>query len=103
MFKVGGLWVSPVEVEGVLLTHPAVLECAVVGLPDAQAMIKPKAFIRLREGYGAGNDLLRELLRHCSETLAAYKCPRWIDFVMELPKTATGKIQRYKLRVEGNN
>lgn len=100
MFKVGGLWVSPVEVESVLLTHPAVLECAVVGLPDPQAMIKPKAFIRLRSGYVAETDLLRALLRHCSETLAAYKCPRWVAFVAELPKTATGKIQRYKLRAE---
>lgn len=100
MFKVGGLWVSPVEVESVLLTHPAVLECAVVGLPDAQAMMKPKAFIRLRPDHNAGNELLRDLLQHCGTQLATHKCPRWVDFVEELPKTATGKIQRYKLRTE---
>ena len=103
MFKVGGLWVSPVEVESVLLTHPAVLECAVVGWPDAQAMLKPKALIKLREGRSASNDLLRDLLRHCGESLAAYKCPRWVEFVTELPKTATGKIQRYKLRIGETN
>ena len=100
MFKVGGLWVSPVEVESALVSHPAVMECAIVGLPDAQAMIKPKAFIRLQAGYAPGNELLRELLRHCGAQIAAYKCPRWVDFVEELPKTATGKIQRYKLRTE---
>ena len=100
MFKVGGLWVSPVEVESVLLSHPAVLECAVVGAVDPQALMKPKAFIRLRDGYGVGNTLLRDLLQHCGAQLAAHKCPRWIDFVEELPKTATGKIQRYKLRAE---
>ena len=98
MLKVGGLWVSPVEVESALLSHPAVLECAVVGLPDAQEMTKPKAFIRLREGYAPDTALLRDLLRHCGEKLPAHKCPRWVDFVEELPRTATGKIQRYKLR-----
>lgn len=100
LFKVGGLWVSPVEVESALLTYPAVLECAVVGLPDAQALIKPKAFIRLREGYEPGTALLRELLQHCGAHLPAYKVPRWVEFVEELPRTATGKKQRYKLRAE---
>lgn len=103
MFKVGGLWVSPVEVENLLLTHPAVLECAVVGLPDAQTLTKPKAFIHLREGYATVSDLLNDLLDHCSESLPDYKCPRWIDFVTELPRTATGKIQRYKLRTKENS
>lgn len=103
MFKVGGLWVSPVEVESVLLTHPAVLECAVVGQPDTQALLKPKALIRLRDSDSAGNTLRRDLLQHCGAQLAAYKCPRWIEFVEELPKTATGKIQRYKLRSEEKN
>ncbi len=98
MFKVGGLWVSPVEVEGVLACHPAVLECAVVGLPDAQEMVRPKAFVHLRDGQTPGPALLRDLLRHCGEKLAPYKCPRWVDFVPELPRTVTGKIQRYKLR-----
>lgn len=100
LFKVGGLWVSPVEVEGVLLRHPAVLECAVVGLPDALSLVKPKAIIRLRPAYQAGDQVRHDLLRHCGAQLAAYKCPRWVDFVEELPKTATGKIQRYKLRTE---
>ncbi len=98
LFKVGGLWVSPVEVESVLISHPAVLECAVVGWRDAQGLLKPKAFLRLREGYTTGTDGIRDLLRHCSKQLAAHKCPQWLEFVEELPKTATGKIQRYKLR-----
>ena len=98
MLKVGGLWVSPVEVESCLISHPAVLECAVVGQADQAGLIKPKAFICLNEGVSSDNTLIRDLLRHCAETLATYKCPRWIEFVTELPKTATGKIQRYKLR-----
>lgn len=97
-FKVGGLWVSPVEVESVLLRHPAVLECAVVGVPDTQGLFKPKASVQLTEGYTSGTELLRDLLQHCSQQLTAHKCPQWIDFVTDLPKTATGKIQRYKLR-----
>lgn len=100
MFKTGGLWVSPVEVEGVLARHPAVAECAVVGWPDSQATTRAKAFIRLHEGYAPEPALLRDLLRHCGEHLAAYKCPRWVEFVGELPRTATGKIQRYRLRPE---
>ena len=98
MLKVGGLWVSPVEVESALTNHPAVLECAVVAQRDQQEMVKPKAFICLHEGYVPSNDLVRDLLRHCANHLAKHKCPRWVDFVNELPKTATGKIQRYKLR-----
>lgn len=98
MMKVGGLWVSPVEVEGVLTSHPAVLECAVVAQQDAQGMVKPKAYIVLHEGYAPSTDLLRTLLRHCGDQLAAHKCPFWIDFVETLPKTATGKTQRFKLR-----
>lgn len=97
-FKVGGLWVSPVEVESVLTSHPAVLECAVVGQADPQGVLKPKAFIRLNEGYSAANDLVRAVLSHCDKQLAAHKVPYWVEFVPELPKTATGKIQRYKLR-----
>lgn len=100
MLKVGGLWVSPVEVESVLTSHPAVLECAVVGQQDKQEMVKPKAFICLHEGVMPSNDLMRDLLRHCKNHLAAHKCPRWVEVVTELPKTATGKIQRYKLRAE---
>lgn len=100
LFKVGGLWVSPVEVESVLTSHPAVMLCAVIGQQDTQQMVKPKAFISLAEGYTASTDLMRDLLTHCGKELAAYKCPRWFEFVADLPKTATGKIQRYKLRAE---
>ncbi len=98
MLKVGGIWVSPVEVESALLSHPAVLECAVVGKADRADLIKPQAFVVLKEGYGASDELARELMNHCREKMAEYKRPRWIEFVAELPKTATGKIQRFKLR-----
>ena len=98
MLKVGGIFVSPVEVEGTLVSHAAVLECAVVGLPDATNLIKPKAFIVLKEGYTASEALERELIAYCREKMAEYKRPRWIEFVGELPKTATGKIQRFRLR-----
>jgi benzoate-CoA ligase family protein len=95
MLKVGGIWVSPVEVESALLSHPAVLEVAVVGQADASNLVKPKAFVVLKEGQTATAD---ELIAHCREKMADYKRPRWIEFVSELPKTATGKIQRFKLR-----
>jgi acyl-coenzyme A synthetase/AMP-(fatty) acid ligase len=95
---VGGIWVSPLEVESTLLRHPAVLECAVVGHTDQSDLMKPKAFVRLREGHAPSDALAQELVAHCKELMAEYKRPRWIAFVEELPKTATGKIQRYKLR-----
>jgi benzoate-CoA ligase family protein len=95
MLKVSGNWVSPFEVESALLAHPAVLEAAVVGHADADKLIKPKAFVVLREGEKAGAD---ELQRFVKDRLAPYKYPRWVEFVPELPKTATGKIQRFKLR-----
>lgn len=98
MFKVGGLWVSPNEIEDILIRHPAVMTCAVVGQEDTLRMVKPKAFIRLANSYLASTNLMRDLLDHCSGYLAAHKCPRWIEFVDELPKTAIGKIQRFKLR-----
>jgi benzoate-CoA ligase family protein len=98
MLKVGGIWVSPVEVESTLLSHPAVLECAVVGQPDAANLIKPRAFVVLKEGQAASDALAQELIAYCREKMAEYKRPRWIEFVPELPKTATGKIQRFKLR-----
>lgn len=98
MLKVGGIFVSPVEVESTLVSHPAVLECAVVGVPDAAGLVKPKAYIVLKEGY-VGDDAMRaQLIAHCKEKMAEYKRPRQIEFVRELPKTATGKIQRFKLR-----
>lgn len=103
MLKVGGIFVSPVEVESALMSHPAVLECAVVGIPDSANLIKPKAFVVLKPGYNAddqvhADSVRNELISHCKEKMAEYKRPRWIEFVRELPKTATGKIQRFKLR-----
>ncbi len=98
MLKVGGIFVSPVEVESTLMSHPAVLECAVVGAPDAANLIKPKAFVVLKQGYNADANLQDALIAYCKEKMAEYKRPRGIEFVSELPKTATGKIQRFKLR-----
>ncbi len=98
MLKAGGIWVSPVEVESTIISHPAVLECAVVGHPDGSNLIKPKAFVVLKEGHEAGDELAGEIIGYCKEKMAEYKRPRWIEFVAELPKTATGKIQRFKLR-----
>ncbi len=98
MLKVGGIWVSPVEVESALMSHPAVLECAVVGHTDGADLVKPKAFVSLKEGYAPSEALGSELITYCTEKIAAYKRPRWVEFVPELPKTATGKIQRFKLR-----
>jgi len=105
MLKVSGLYVSPFEVEGALLTHADVLEAAVVAWPDADALIKPKAFVVLRDA-GKTNDpeardaMSRALQDHVKSKLAPYKYPRWIEFRADLPKTATGKIQRFKLRAE---
>jgi benzoate-CoA ligase family protein len=98
MLKVGGIWVSPVEVESAVISHPAVLECAVVGQADASNLIKPKAFVVLKEGHLASEALAADITQHCKEKIAEYKRPRWIEFVAELPKTATGKIQRFKMR-----
>lgn len=98
MLKVGGIWVSPVEIENCLNTHPAVFEVAVVGQKDEKDLVKPKAFVVLREGHVGSKDLAQELQGWVLERLAKYKYPRWVEFVPELPKSATGKIQRYKLR-----
>lgn len=98
MLKVSGQWVSPVEVEAALISHPAVLECAVVGDTDADELVKPRAYVVLNASYEASPALADELKAFVKQRLAAFKYPRWIDFVAELPKTATGKIQRFKLR-----
>jgi benzoate-CoA ligase family protein len=98
MLKVGGQWVSPVEVEAALIMHPAVLEAAVVGHADTDGLIKPKAYVVLQAGQTPSDALVTELKTFVKEHLAAFKYPRWIECVAELPKTATGKIQRYKLR-----
>ncbi|MCR6632469.1 MAG: benzoate-CoA ligase family protein [Magnetospirillum sp.] len=99
MLKVGGIWVSPFEVENALLGHEAVHEAAIVGQADADGMIKPKAYVVLMPGVAAGPELAAELKSFVKGRLAPYKYPRWISFVDELPKTATGKIQRFRLRV----
>ena len=98
VFKVSGIWVSPMEVEATLLEHDAVAEVAVVGHEDADGLVKPKAFVSLKDGRAAGPELVLALQNHVKQHLAPYKYPRWIEFVPDLPKTATGKIQRYKLR-----
>jgi len=102
MLKVSGMYVSPFEVEGALATHPDVLEAAVVAWPDDDALIKPKAFVVLKSADKAGEELARALQEHVKAALAPYKYPRWIEFRAELPKTATGKIQRFKLRAEAS-
>jgi benzoate-CoA ligase len=98
MLKVSGIYVSPFEVEAALMTHAAVLEAAVVAHADSDRLIKPKAFVVLKPGIAASEALADELKRHVKDKLAPYKYPRWVEFVSELPKTATGKIQRFKLR-----
>jgi benzoate-CoA ligase len=98
MLKAGGIWVSPLEVEGVLLEHAAVNQCAVIGAPDPAGLEKPMAFVVLNEGYSASQELERELQEFVRSKIAHYKYPRWVRFTDELPRTATGKVQRYKLR-----
>ena len=98
MLKVGGIWCSPIEIESRLVSHPKVLEAAVVGSPDASGLVKPEAYVVLRDGTAGNDALASELMQHCKTALAPYKFPRLIHFVVELPKTATGKIQRFRLR-----
>ena len=98
MLKVGGIWVSPVEVEATLVSHPAVLEAAVVGCEDEERLVKPRAYVVLKDGFTGSPALDAEIKSFVKDKIAPYKYPRWIEFVAELPKTATGKIQRFKLR-----
>ena len=98
MLKVGGIYVSPFEVEAALISHDAVLEAAVIAHADEHALIKPKALVVLKRLEEASEALADELRAHVKARLAPYKYPRWVEFVQELPKTATGKIQRFKLR-----
>ncbi len=98
MLKVSGIYVSPFEVEGALMTHESVLEAAVVAHADTDELIKPKAYVVLKAGIQPSAALAEALKQHVKEKLAPYKYPRWLDFVTELPKTATGTIQRFKLR-----
>ena len=104
MLKVGGIWVSPVEVEASLISHPAILECAVVSATDEENLVKPKAYVVLKEGFKQSEQLDRDIKDHVKKALAHYKYPRWIVFVNDLPKTATGKIKRFELRnLDGDN
>jgi acyl-coenzyme A synthetase/AMP-(fatty) acid ligase len=98
MLKVGGALVSPIEIENVLMEHPAVLEAAVAGAPDENGLIKPKALLVLKPGHSASPRLEEELTTLVKERLARYKYPRWYVYADALPKTATGKIQRFRLR-----
>lgn len=97
MMKVGGLWVSPIEVENVLIEHPAVVEAAVVGVP-VEGLNRMKAYVILREGHAGSAALVDELQKWCKERLQRYEYPHIVEFVPDLPKTITGKIQRFKLR-----
>lgn len=98
MLKVSGIYVSPAEVEAALVSHEAVLEAAVVGAEDENKLVKPKAYVVLKPGNTPDEKLKTALQQHVKDKLAPYKYPRWIEFLNELPKTATGKIQRFKLR-----
>ncbi|MGQ0653152.1 MAG: benzoate-CoA ligase family protein [Betaproteobacteria bacterium] len=98
MLKVSGIYVSPVEVEAALVSHEAVLEAAVVGAEDENKLVKPKAYVVLKSNAAPSEGLKVELQNHVKSRLAPHKYPRWIEFAKELPKTATGKIQRFKLR-----
>ncbi|MEY2617204.1 MAG: hypothetical protein RL522_206 [Pseudomonadota bacterium] len=98
MLRVGGVWVSPGEVEAALAEHAAVLECAVIGAHDEHDMIKPYAYVVPKQGVEPTPQLAQDLLEHLRARLAHIKCPRSVELVTELPKTATGKIQRFRLR-----
>jgi len=98
MLKVGGIWVSPVEVENAIMELPEVLECAVVGRPDDDGLVKPKAFVVLKAGFQPSEALTQQIQEHVKKTTSKYKYPRWVEYLSELPKTATGKIQRFRLR-----
>jgi benzoate-CoA ligase len=98
MLKVGGQWVSPIEVENALVEHEAVQECGVVGREDQDTLVKPAAYVVLRAGVEASPALASELQQFVRLKLADYKRPRWVEFVPELPRTATGKLQRFRLR-----
>jgi 4-hydroxybenzoate-CoA ligase len=100
MFKVSGIWVSPFEVEAALVSHDAVLEAAVIAREDSDGLLKPKAFVVLKGGHQADDRLFDALREHVKARAGPWKYPRWIDVRAELPKTATGKIQRFKLREE---
>ena len=98
MMKVGGLWCSPFEIENRLIEHEKILEAAVVAKKDEDGLVKPAAYVVLNGARDATESLEEILVQHCRAGLAHYKYPRWFYFVTDLPKTATGKIQRFRLR-----
>jgi benzoate-CoA ligase len=98
MMKVKGMWVSPVEIESALLEHPMVQEAAAIGYEDGNQLVKPAAYIVLKNGINSSPQLIEQIREHLLEKLPSYKCPQTFQVVSDLPKTATGKIQRYKLR-----
>jgi 4-hydroxybenzoate-CoA ligase len=100
MFKVSGMWVSPFEIEAALVAHEAVLDAAVIGKADRDGVIKPKAFVVLKNGYNADDGFFDVIKAHVKERAGPWKFPRWIECREDLPRTATGKIQRFKLREE---
>ncbi len=103
MLKVGGIWCSPLEIEGKLFEHKGILEVAVIGAPDDNGLIKPKAFVVTKEEVDNVQNFKDELRDLCKNGLAPYKYPRWFEIVDELPKTSTGKIQRFRLREGESN
>ena len=103
MMKVKGMWVSPVEIESVLLEHPMVQEAAAIGNPDGNQLVKPAAYIVLKDNTSNTSQTIEEIRQHVLGKLAPFKCPQTFEVVTELPKTATGKIQRYKLRQSAAN
>lgn len=101
MFKVSGIWVAPFEIEQALISHPSVLEAAVIAAKDGDGLEKPKAYVVLKEGAD-DRDLAAQLKDHVKARIGKWKYPRWVEIVPDLPKTATGKIQRFKLRSESD-
>ena len=99
MMKVSGAWVSPTEVENALITHEAVAECAVVGQQNDAGLTKTKGFVVLNEGSEPSAELEQALKDHVKEQISGFKAPEWVEFRAELPKTATGKIKRFELRI----
>jgi benzoate-CoA ligase len=98
LFKVNGRWLSPTEVESALIAHPAIREAAVISRDDESKLTKPAAYVVVNAGFAPSAELVRELQDWVVQRIGAYKHPRWVEFVPELPKTATGKLQRFKLR-----
>jgi len=103
MLKVSGAWVSPLEIENTLSEHPAVQEAAVIGRADQDELLKPAAYVVLRPEFSSGEELAQELQEFVTSRLAVFKRPRWVEFLPQLPRTATGKLQRYKLRELASN